>query len=179
MKAVGEVRIRADKWWRNVFFVPLISFRILKRRISALVQCMIGDIFDNYNNFLNYMLLVWIKWNSLKTEKYWIYFEYMQALSWEMEYRSNIFCIVMFLSWHFMKCFGLWSFAPLTSFTCISISLQFDDIGSHGTKIIIYNLWLNNDGSSELDFASDPKVGILFTSSSFLSPLSCSIFLDI
>lgn len=34
---------------------------------------------------------------------------------------------------------------------------QFDDIGSHGTKIIIYNLWLNNDGSSELDFASDPK----------------------
>ncbi|XP_022726543.1 protein MICRORCHIDIA 6 isoform X2 [Durio zibethinus] len=34
---------------------------------------------------------------------------------------------------------------------------QFDDIGSHGTKIIIYNLWLNNDGSSELDFDSDPK----------------------
>ncbi|XVF19180.1 hypothetical protein REPUB_Repub11eG0087800 [Reevesia pubescens] len=34
---------------------------------------------------------------------------------------------------------------------------QFDDIGSHGTKIIIYNLWINNDGNSELDFDSDPK----------------------
>ncbi|KAL4326302.1 hypothetical protein GQ457_11G005800 [Hibiscus cannabinus] len=34
---------------------------------------------------------------------------------------------------------------------------QFDDIGSHGTKIIIYNLWINNDGSSELDFDSDEK----------------------
>ncbi|XVE54980.1 hypothetical protein DITRI_Ditri03aG0124800 [Diplodiscus trichospermus] len=34
---------------------------------------------------------------------------------------------------------------------------QFDDIGSHGTKIMIYNLWLNNDGTSELDFDSDPK----------------------
>ncbi|XP_052482392.1 protein MICRORCHIDIA 6 isoform X3 [Gossypium raimondii] len=34
---------------------------------------------------------------------------------------------------------------------------QFDDIGSHGTKIIIYNLWLNNDGNSELDFDSDEK----------------------
>ncbi|KAK6276656.1 hypothetical protein POUND7_006365 [Theobroma cacao] len=34
---------------------------------------------------------------------------------------------------------------------------QFDDIGSHGTKIIIYNLWLNNDRDSELDFDSDPK----------------------
>ncbi|XP_039027860.1 protein MICRORCHIDIA 6-like [Hibiscus syriacus] len=34
---------------------------------------------------------------------------------------------------------------------------QFDDIGSHGTKIIIYNLWLNNYGYSELDFDSDEK----------------------
>ncbi|KAK8546517.1 hypothetical protein V6N12_027297 [Hibiscus sabdariffa] len=34
---------------------------------------------------------------------------------------------------------------------------QFDDIGSHGTKIIIYNLWLNNCGNSELDFDSDEK----------------------
>ncbi|TYG37018.1 hypothetical protein ES288_D13G108700v1 [Gossypium darwinii] len=34
---------------------------------------------------------------------------------------------------------------------------QFDDIGSHGTKIIIYNLWLNNDGNSELDFDYDEK----------------------
>ncbi|XVF14069.1 hypothetical protein REPUB_Repub09cG0025000 [Reevesia pubescens] len=34
---------------------------------------------------------------------------------------------------------------------------QFDDIGHHGTKIVIYNLWLNNDGDMELDFNSDPE----------------------
>ncbi|EOY02468.1 Histidine kinase-, DNA gyrase B-, and HSP90-like ATPase family protein [Theobroma cacao] len=34
---------------------------------------------------------------------------------------------------------------------------QFDDVGHHGTKIVIYNLWLNNDGDMELDFDSDPK----------------------
>ncbi|XVE84006.1 hypothetical protein DITRI_Ditri16bG0134100 [Diplodiscus trichospermus] len=34
---------------------------------------------------------------------------------------------------------------------------QFDDIGHHGTKIVIYNLWLNNDGDMELDFDSDPQ----------------------
>ncbi|WVZ21427.1 hypothetical protein V8G54_008749, partial [Vigna mungo] len=34
---------------------------------------------------------------------------------------------------------------------------QFDDIGPHGTKIIIYNLWCNDDGSLELDFDTDSK----------------------
>ncbi|GLT77527.1 hypothetical protein SLA2020_491000 [Shorea laevis] len=34
---------------------------------------------------------------------------------------------------------------------------QFDDIGSHGTKVIIYNLWFNNEGNLELDFDSDSK----------------------
>ncbi|XP_030458257.1 protein MICRORCHIDIA 6-like isoform X2 [Syzygium oleosum] len=34
---------------------------------------------------------------------------------------------------------------------------QFDDIGSHGTKIIIYNLWFNDDGKMELDFDADPQ----------------------
>nr|XP_011468284.1 PREDICTED: MORC family CW-type zinc finger protein 4-like [Fragaria vesca subsp. vesca]XP_011468285.1 PREDICTED: MORC family CW-type zinc finger protein 4-like [Fragaria vesca subsp. vesca] len=34
---------------------------------------------------------------------------------------------------------------------------QFDDIGPHGTKIVIYNLWLNDDGDLELDFSSDPE----------------------
>ncbi|KAK4719511.1 hypothetical protein R3W88_017849 [Solanum pinnatisectum] len=34
---------------------------------------------------------------------------------------------------------------------------QFDSIGDHGTKIIIYNLWLNDEGEMELDFYSDPK----------------------
>ncbi|XP_016649408.1 PREDICTED: protein MICRORCHIDIA 6-like isoform X2 [Prunus mume] len=34
---------------------------------------------------------------------------------------------------------------------------QFDDIGDHGTKLVIYNLWLNDDGDMELDFDSHPK----------------------
>ncbi|XP_020212650.2 protein MICRORCHIDIA 6 isoform X2 [Cajanus cajan] len=34
---------------------------------------------------------------------------------------------------------------------------QFDDIGNHGTKIIIFNLWFNDDGNLELDFDSDPE----------------------
>ncbi|KAM7471290.1 hypothetical protein LguiA_009473 [Lonicera macranthoides] len=32
---------------------------------------------------------------------------------------------------------------------------QFDDIGHHGTKVIIYNLWFNDEGTMELDFESD------------------------
>ncbi|XP_077253575.1 histidine kinase-, DNA gyrase B-, and HSP90-like ATPase family protein isoform X2 [Tasmannia lanceolata] len=34
---------------------------------------------------------------------------------------------------------------------------QFDDIGHHGTKVIVYNLWLNDDGGMELDFESDKE----------------------
>ncbi|MED6112898.1 hypothetical protein PIB30_065989 [Stylosanthes scabra] len=34
---------------------------------------------------------------------------------------------------------------------------QFNDVGSHGTKVIIYNLWLNDDGNLELDFDTDPE----------------------
>ncbi|TVU34108.1 hypothetical protein EJB05_15936 [Eragrostis curvula] len=34
---------------------------------------------------------------------------------------------------------------------------QFDDMGEHGTKIIVFNLWLNDDGDMELDFDSDEK----------------------
>ncbi|THU47998.1 hypothetical protein C4D60_Mb09t21580 [Musa balbisiana] len=34
---------------------------------------------------------------------------------------------------------------------------NFDDIGHHGTKIIIYNLWFNDMGNMELDFESDEK----------------------
>ncbi|KAM3751734.1 hypothetical protein ACB098_04G132600 [Castanea mollissima] len=34
---------------------------------------------------------------------------------------------------------------------------EFDDIGAHGTKVIIYNLWYNDDGNMELDFLSDPE----------------------
>uniref|UniRef100_A0ACD5VRQ3 Uncharacterized protein n=1 Tax=Avena sativa TaxID=4498 RepID=A0ACD5VRQ3_AVESA len=34
---------------------------------------------------------------------------------------------------------------------------QFDDIGEHGTKVIVFNLWFNDDGDVELDFNSDIK----------------------
>ncbi|KNA15292.1 hypothetical protein SOVF_099590 [Spinacia oleracea] len=34
---------------------------------------------------------------------------------------------------------------------------QFDDIGPHGTKVIIFNLWFTDDGTLEFDFESDPK----------------------
>ncbi|KAL6524494.1 hypothetical protein OROHE_016165 [Orobanche hederae] len=34
---------------------------------------------------------------------------------------------------------------------------QCDDIGAHGTKIIIYNLWHNCEGKMELDFESDSE----------------------
>lgn len=34
---------------------------------------------------------------------------------------------------------------------------QFDDIGPHGTKVILYNLWFTDDGTLEFDFESDPE----------------------
>lgn len=34
---------------------------------------------------------------------------------------------------------------------------QYDDIGYHGTKVVIYNLWFSDDGNVELDFDSDPE----------------------
>ncbi|XP_062213135.1 protein MICRORCHIDIA 6-like [Phragmites australis] len=34
---------------------------------------------------------------------------------------------------------------------------QFDDMGEHGTKIVLFNLWFNDDGDMELDFNSDKK----------------------
>ncbi|GMP27281.1 hypothetical protein CsSME_00003343 [Camellia sinensis var. sinensis] len=35
--------------------------------------------------------------------------------------------------------------------------LQFEDIGPHGTKVIIYNLWLNDEGIFELNFDDDDE----------------------
>ncbi|XP_050228354.1 protein MICRORCHIDIA 1-like isoform X2 [Mercurialis annua] len=34
---------------------------------------------------------------------------------------------------------------------------QFEDIGPHGTKIIVYNLWLNDEGVYELSFDDDDE----------------------
>ncbi|WVZ25237.1 hypothetical protein V8G54_003781 [Vigna mungo] len=38
------------------------------------------------------------------------------------------------------------------------LMLQFDDIGSHGTKVLIYNLWLNDEGIYELSFDDDMEI---------------------
>ncbi|KAL2532428.1 Histidine kinase [Abeliophyllum distichum] len=37
------------------------------------------------------------------------------------------------------------------------LMLQFENIGSHGTKIVIYNLWLNDEGIYELNFDDDQE----------------------
>ncbi|KAI5020916.1 hypothetical protein ZWY2020_054326 [Hordeum vulgare] len=34
---------------------------------------------------------------------------------------------------------------------------QFEDMDSHGTKVVIYNLWMNDDGLLELDFDDDEE----------------------
>lgn len=36
--------------------------------------------------------------------------------------------------------------------------LQFEEIGVHGTRILIYNLWLNDEGIYELSFDDDDEV---------------------
>lgn len=67
-------------------------------------------------------------------------------------------------------------------------TFQFDDIGSHGTKVLIYNLWLNDEGIYELSFDDDVEVCCIFLSLlyklySFVSLfwkciLSCSLLLE-
>ncbi|XP_020597925.1 protein MICRORCHIDIA 2-like isoform X2 [Phalaenopsis equestris] len=34
---------------------------------------------------------------------------------------------------------------------------QFEDVGTHGTKVLIYNLWMNDTGLLELDFDDDDE----------------------
>ena len=34
---------------------------------------------------------------------------------------------------------------------------QFGGLGSHGTRVVIFNLWENDDGLLELDFETDPR----------------------
>ncbi|CAH1434611.1 unnamed protein product [Lactuca virosa] len=49
---------------------------------------------------------------------------------------------------------------------------QFEDIGSHGTKVLIYNLWLNDEGIYELNFDDDDEDIKLRDEVSRLSKLS-------
>ena len=39
---------------------------------------------------------------------------------------------------------------------------QFEDVGSHGTKVLIYNLWMDDDDLLELDFDDDDEVTFCF-----------------
>ncbi|XP_010936597.1 protein MICRORCHIDIA 6 isoform X2 [Elaeis guineensis] len=41
--------------------------------------------------------------------------------------------------------------------TEVGLLKQFNDLGHHGTKIIVFNLWLNDHGDMELDFDSDAE----------------------
>jgi len=42
----------------------------------------------------------------------------------------------------------------------VHICIQFQDVGSHGTKVVVYNLWMNDDGLLELDFEDDDEVSV-------------------
>jgi hypothetical protein len=42
----------------------------------------------------------------------------------------------------------------------VFIYIQFQDIGNHGTKVVIYNLWMNDDGLLELDFDDNDEVNV-------------------
>ncbi|KAK1317127.1 hypothetical protein QJS10_CPA05g01904 [Acorus calamus] len=42
-------------------------------------------------------------------------------------------------------------------YTMEEMMLQLKDIGPHGTKVIVYNLWFNDDGILELDFDADDE----------------------
>lgn len=43
-------------------------------------------------------------------------------------------------------------------YNSFTLLIQFDDIRMHGTKVIVYNLWMNDDGLLELDFDDDDEV---------------------
>ncbi|KAL8249686.1 hypothetical protein R6Q59_006554 [Mikania micrantha] len=49
---------------------------------------------------------------------------------------------------------------------------QFEDIGPHGKKIVIYNLWLNDEGVYELNFDEDDEDIKLIDETAHLSKLS-------
>jgi len=56
---------------------------------------------------------------------------------------------------------------------------QFDDMGEHGTKIIVFNLWFNDDGDMELDFISDEKescISLYYKEKKEKSPIQSNLF---
>lgn len=76
----------------------------------------------------------------------------------EESLHSCIFCFAAFLAiWTLF----LFSKHLFKSHYFLLYNEQCDDIGNHGTKIIIYNLWLDDGGKTELDFDTDPEVCFL------------------
>lgn len=70
----------------------------------------------------------------------------------DYEFNFNILPIGFSLNLHLCYAFSI----SLT--LSFYFSFQFNSIGSHGTKIIIYNLWMNDEGIYELNFDDDEEV---------------------
>ncbi|XP_021857826.1 protein MICRORCHIDIA 6 isoform X2 [Spinacia oleracea] len=49
----------------------------------------------------------------------------------------------------------------------VDLMKQFDDIGPHGTKVIVFNLWFTDDETLEFEFESDPEDVCLQGSNNF------------
>lgn len=77
-----------------------------------------------------------------------------------IQWFNSVVCIWIFVS-HFCSV-HFQNKSSLLTHPKYSWLLQFNDIGSHGTKVVIYNLWCNDDGNLELDFDTDPEVVFLF-----------------
>lgn len=63
--------------------------------------------------------------------------------------------------------------------TRYSSLMQFQNMGSYGTKVVVYNLWFNDEGITELDFDTDPEVVFLFYWLSFQPCVEISFLMDI
>lgn len=68
--------------------------------------------------------------------------------------------------------------SPLRKSFFLKLDTQFEDVGSHGTKVFIYNLWMNDDGLLELDFDDDDEV-IMILLVMLLALLDAQPFIDL
>lgn len=57
-----------------------------------------------------------------------------------------------------MQCMFLFLTIITLLFVDVSAAKQFNDIGPHGTKIIVFNLLGSTEGHMDLDFDTDTKV---------------------
>ena len=78
-------------------------------------------------------------------------------MSYGIESRITVFIINIYR--------GFWSRAHYKKFMQDLLLLQFTDMKRHGTKIVLYNLWEDDEGQLELDFDQDPYVSTSVTCS--------------